>query len=55
MSKTFNTYGAILNALKHLQLDLQKEKKKKVIQGTYSKRLRPRAGGEGGGAHLGTL
>ena len=28
MSRTFNTYGAISNALKHLQLDLQKEKKK---------------------------
>lgn len=54
MSRTFNTYGAISNALKHLQLDLQKEKKK-MGQGKYSKRLNPRAGGEGGAAYLGTL
>lgn len=44
MSRTFSTYGAISNALKHLQFDLQKEKKKGGGQGEYSKRLRPRAG-----------
>lgn len=54
MSKTFNTYGAILNALT-FTVGSSKREEKKVVQGTYSKRLRPRAGGEGGGAHLGTL
>ena len=32
-----------------------KKRKKKMGQGKYSKRLNPRAGGEGGAAYLGTL
>lgn len=45
MSRTFNTYGAISNALKHLQLDLQKEKENGT--GEIFKEIKPKGRGRG--------
>ena len=45
MSRTFNTYGAISNALKHLQLDLQKEKENAT--GEIFKEIKPKGRGRG--------